>query len=190
MDTTAVAAEHSGETQQSPGRGPEWASELYDDLIRKTLGEDALHRDESIAGRLSATELLRAYAVGQVSRATDLRERTLQAQGRAWFSIAGAGREVIGWAFGRHLNSYDGKMPYYRDRTLLLCSGVSPEQMLLQTVGAGTDPASGGRQMPSHWGFRAAGVVAQSSPTGSQAISAVGLAEGIVRATQIGAPLA
>jgi 2-oxoisovalerate dehydrogenase E1 component len=94
----------------------------------------------------------------------DQRERTLQAQGRAWFSIAGAGREVIGWAFGRYLRAHDPKMPYYRDRTLLLCAGVTPEEMFLQTVGAAADPASGGRQMPSHWGYRSLGVIAPTSP--------------------------
>jgi 2-oxoisovalerate dehydrogenase E1 component len=120
----------------------------------------------------------------------DIRERTLQAQGRAWFSIAGAGREVIGWAFGRHLTRHDPKMPYYRDRTLALCSGVTPEEMFLQTVGAAADPSSGGREMPSHWGSRRAGIVSQSSPTGSQVIPAAGIAEGIVRAVDLGVPLA
>jgi 2-oxoisovalerate dehydrogenase E1 component len=119
----------------------------------------------------------------------DQRERTLQAQGRAWFSIAGAGREVIGWAFARYLRPHDPKMPYYRDRTFLLCSGVTAEEMFLQTVGAATDPASAGRQMPSHWGNRSLGVIAQSSPTGSQAIPAAGLAEGILKAVELGVDL-
>lgn len=189
---TVVEQEHSGEEQASPGAGrsPQWYTEPYDALIRETLGDDALHRDDIVAGRLSGTELLRAYTVGRVSRDMDVRERSLQAQGRAWFSIAGAGKEVIGWAFARHLTAHDPKMPYYRDRTLLLCSGLTPHDMFLQTVGAGTDPASGGRQMPSHWGYCPAGVIAQSSPTGSQVISAEGLAEGIVRAVELGVSLA
>ena len=185
MDTAAIAGRQSPEG----GAQPAWPSGPYDDIIREALGEDALHQDRPIAGELSGTELLRAYAVGRVSRTMDVRERTLQAQGRAWFSIAGAGREVINWAFARYLTSHDPKMPYYRDRTLLLCGGMTPEQMFLQTVGAATDPASGGRQMPSHWGFRPAGVVSQSSPTGSQAIPAAGLAEGIVQAVKLGVPL-
>src|SRR5579884_3326880 len=138
MDTTAVA----GEGRETGAGG--WATALYDDLIGETLGENALQYESAIAGDLSGTELLRAYTVGKVSRDMDVRERTLQAQGRAWFSIAGAGREVIGWAFGRHLRSSDAKMPYYRDRTLLLVSGVTPEEMLRQTFGAATDSASGG----------------------------------------------
>lgn len=183
MDTTAVASEHGG-------AGPvSWPSGPYDEVIGETLGEEALHLDAAVAGPLTGTDLLRAYTLARVSRTMDVRERALQAQGRAWFSIAGAGKEVIGWAFGRHLRATDGKMPYYRDRTLMLSLGVTPREMFLQTVGAAADPASGGRQMPSHWGSRSLGVVAQSSPTGSQCISATGLAEGIVRAGRLGVPL-
>lgn len=189
MDTMAATHEHSEGTDNAPASGPCWATGPYDALIREALGEDALQQDQPVTGDLSGAELLRAYTVARVSRDMDVRERTLQAQGRAWFSIAGAGKEIIGWAFARHLTAHDPKMPYYRDRTLLLCAGISPEEMFLQTVGAATDPASGGRQMPSHWGYRPLGVVSQSSPTGSQVIPATGLAEGIVRACELGVPL-
>jgi 2-oxoisovalerate dehydrogenase E1 component len=184
MDTTAVAHQRGREAMP-----PGWATDLYDDLIRNALGEDVLHHDTPVAGDLSGTEMLRAYTLARVSRTMDVRERTLQAQGRAWFSIAGAGKEIIGWAFARHLRASDGKMAYYRDRTLMLALGVTPEQMFLATVGAATDPISGGRQMPSHWGIRELGAVSQSSVVGSQVISAAGLAEGIVRATQLGVDL-
>jgi 2-oxoisovalerate dehydrogenase E1 component len=179
MDTTMT----SGGTA-APGAAriePSWQSDLYDGILRDTLGEDALHLDQPVAGSLNGTDLLRAYVMGRVSRDIDVRERALQTQGRAWFSIAGAGKEVIGWAFGRYLTRHDPKMPYYRDRALMLVSGVTPEVMFQSTLGVATDPSSGGRQMPSHWGNRDLGVVAQSSPTGSQCISAAGLAEGIVR---------
>jgi len=162
---------------------------IYQEIVASAVGDDAADNQKTVVRNITAADLLAAYALARVSREMDVRERTLQAQGRAWFSIAGAGREVLGWAFARHLTASDPKFPYYRDRTLVLASGLTPSEMFRETVGAATDPASGGRQMPSHWGSKAHGVVSQSSPTGSQALPAVGLAEGILKAQQIGVPV-
>jgi 2-oxoisovalerate dehydrogenase E1 component len=49
--------------------------------------------------------------------------------------------------------------------------------MMLQAVGAATDPASGGRQMPTHWSSRPLHIVSTSSSTATQLLHAVGCAE-------------
>ncbi len=123
-------------------------------------------------------ELVDDFRLACVSRAIDDREISMQKQSRVFFQISGAGHEAIGLALARHLRpGYDWFFPYYRDQALVLGLGVTPTEVLLEAVGSAEDPASGGRQMPSHWGHRERNVVTQSSPTGSQCIPAVGCAE-------------
>ena len=123
-------------------------------------------------------ELLEDFRLACTSRAIDDRELSLQKQSRVYFQISGAGHEALLLGLARSLRpGYDWFFPYYRDRSLLLGLGASPRQLLLQAVGSAEDPASGGRQMPCHWGDRERHVVTQSSPTGSQCPPAVGCAE-------------
>jgi len=125
-----------------------------------------------------AAELVADFRLACLSRALDDREILLQKQSRVFFQISGAGHEVLLTALARSLRpGSDWFFPYYRDRALVLALGVTPRAMLAQAVGAADDPASGGRQMPCHFGDAARHIVSQSSPTGSQCLPAVGCAE-------------
>jgi 2-oxoisovalerate dehydrogenase E1 component len=118
------------------------------------------------------------FRLACVSRALDDREILLQKQSRVFFQISGAGHEILLVSLARSLRpAYDWFFPYYRDRALVLALGVTPRDILLQAVGSSEDPASGGRQMPCHWGDAGRNIVTQSSPTGSQCLPAVGCAE-------------
>src|SRR5690242_12166291 len=138
------------------------------DLALRPPGPSGLGRDD----------LIRAFRIMYLSRRIDDREILLKRQNKIFFQISGAGHEAIQIAAGMVLKpGHDWFFPYYRDRALCLTLGVTPEDMLLQAVGAESDPASGGRQMPSHWSSPQLHIVSPSSATGTQFLPALGCAD-------------
>jgi len=132
----------------------------------------------SVAGALTPQENIEIYRLMFLSRAIDDREILLKRQQKTYFQISAAGHEALQVGAALALRAgYDWFFPYYRDRALCLSLGVSPYDMMLQAVGAATDPASGGRQMPTHWSSRALHIVSTSSSTATQLLHAVGCAE-------------
>ena len=121
--------------------------------------------------------LLEMYWQMLRSRKLDERAWVLHRQGKIAFHISAMGHEAtqVGAAYALR-RGRDWIVPYYRDLALVLSLGLTPREFCLGLLGKKGEPASGARQMPSHWGLRRANVVSTSSPVATQIPHAAGIA--------------
>ncbi|MGI9113862.1 MAG: thiamine pyrophosphate-dependent enzyme [Chthoniobacterales bacterium] len=126
---------------------------------------------------LSRHQKLRLLTLLLESRHGDLREQSLNRQGKGHFHVSGMGHEALA-AVSMQMQADDFIVPYYRDRALVLGRGV-PSRQLAVDYFAKAKGESHGRQMPSHYSCREKNVWSVPTPTGSQLLPACGMAWGI-----------
>jgi 2-oxoisovalerate dehydrogenase E1 component alpha subunit len=126
---------------------------------------------------LSDADLIEMYRYVALARAVDERMWILNRAGRIPFVISGQGHEGaqvgIAWAFQR---GHDWIAPFYRSIATCLTFGMSPRDIMTAQYATASDPSSGGRQMPGHYGSREHNIVSVSSPVATQLLHAVGIA--------------
>jgi 2-oxoisovalerate dehydrogenase E1 component len=126
---------------------------------------------------LSKDDKLRLLTLMLESRHADLREQSLNRQGKGHFHVSGMGHEALA-AVSLLLQPGDYVVPYYRDRGLVLGRGVTTRELGLEYF-AKRDTGSGGRMMPSHYSSRELNIWSVPTPTGSQLLPACGMAWGM-----------
>ncbi len=126
---------------------------------------------------LGHDDLLSMYRTMVTARLVDEASFRLNRQGKAPFVVPVSGHEgcQVGtaWALRRGKDMW---LPYYRDLAVVLVAGMTPYEIFLGLFAKASDPSSGGRQMPSHWGSRRLGIISHSSPIATQVPHAAGIA--------------
>ncbi len=126
---------------------------------------------------LTEADLLAMYRHVALARALDERMWILNRAGRIPFVISGQGHEGaqvgVTWALQR---GHDWIAPFYRSIAMCMTFGMSARDIMLAQYAKSSDPSSGGRQMPGHYGDRKRNLLSVSSPVATQILHAVGIA--------------
>jgi pyruvate/2-oxoglutarate/acetoin dehydrogenase E1 component/TPP-dependent pyruvate/acetoin dehydrogenase alpha subunit len=126
---------------------------------------------------LSGDDVLAMWRTILVTRRLDQKIWALNRMGKAPFAVSCQGHEgaQVGSAWALR-TGIDFVCPYYRDTGLMVALGMTPREILEGVFARATDPCSGGRQMPNHWGSSRLRVITGSSPIATQIPHAAGIA--------------
>lgn len=140
---------------------------------------------------LTDDDVLEIHRLMVLARRLDDRMWALNRQGRVPFVVSASGHEAaqVGAAYALD-RQVDWALPYYRDVGTVLTLGMTVEDILLGVFAKGTDPSSGGRQMPNHWSHPGLRIFSQSSVISTQFPHAAGIAYELRRTGQSGVVLA
>jgi 2-oxoisovalerate dehydrogenase E1 component alpha subunit len=122
-------------------------------------------------------QMLEMYYYVCLARAVDERMWALQRSGKAAFVISGQGHEgaQVGTVYALDRDR-DWLVPFYRSVAAVLMKGMPPAEIFLIQLGRDSDPSSGGRQMPGHYGHSRHKILSTSSPVATQLLHAAGIA--------------
>ncbi|MGH2812559.1 MAG: alpha-ketoacid dehydrogenase subunit alpha/beta [Actinomycetota bacterium] len=107
---------------------------------------------------ISPEQILADYRLANQSRIASVIGRREVLTGKAKFGIFGDGKEVAQLAMAKAFREGDWRSGYYRDQTFMLAAGMMNLReffgQLYANTDLGEDPATGGRQMGSHFSTR------------------------------------
>ncbi len=146
------------------------------DKTAEDLSSLHLHDRHTELG-LSDDDLVGMYRTILLARRLDQKIWALNRMGKAAFVVSCQGHEgaQVGSAWAIQAG-HDMVLPYYRDVGVVLTLGMTPYDVLLGVFARPSDPSSGGRQMPNHWGSSRLNIVTGSSPIATHIPHAAGMA--------------
>jgi 2-oxoisovalerate dehydrogenase E1 component alpha subunit len=133
------------------------------------LAEEEANLDPDTMRRMFENMLL--------ARAVDERMWQMNRAGQAPFAVSGQGHEAAQAGVAAAMDTTkDWAVPYYRDVTLSIAFGLTPQDILMAQLSRADDPTSGGRQMPNHFSARDRRILSGSSVIATQLPHATGIA--------------
>ena len=136
----------------------------------------------AISPKINLELLVKAYRLMATARAMAIKYDDEKEFTSKYVHSTSRGHEAVQLAAGFLLNPWDYASLYYRDESILLALGFSPEELMMQLMAKANDPFTGGRSYYGHPCVKKQEfptIPHQSSATGMQAIPATGMAHAI-----------